>query len=50
MRQHHIGSVVVADRTDGRLVPAGMIIDRDVTAGVVALGLRHAPRARGAAR
>jgi CBS domain-containing protein len=39
MRQHHIGSVVVADRTGGRLVPAGMITDRDVTVGVVALGL-----------
>ena len=39
MRQHHIGSLVVADRTDGRLLPAGMITDRDVTVGVVALGL-----------
>jgi CBS domain-containing protein len=39
MRQHHIGSVVVADRTGGRLVPVGMITDRDVTVGVVALGL-----------
>jgi hypothetical protein len=39
MRQHHIGSVVVADRTGGRIIPAGMITDRDVTVGVVALGL-----------
>jgi CBS domain-containing protein len=39
MRQYHIGSVVVADRTGGRIIPAGMITDRDVTVGVVALGL-----------
>jgi CBS domain-containing protein len=39
MRQHHIGSVVVADKTGGRLVPAGMITDRDVAVGVVALDL-----------
>jgi CBS domain-containing protein len=39
MRRHHIGSLVVADKADGRLVPAGMITDRDVTVGVVALGL-----------
>jgi CBS domain-containing protein len=39
MRQHHIGSVVVADRAEGRLVAVGMITDRDVTVGVVALGL-----------
>jgi CBS domain-containing protein len=39
MRQHHIGSLVVADRTDGRLQPAGVITDRDIAVGVVALGL-----------
>jgi CBS domain-containing protein len=39
MRKHHIGSVVVADRKDGRLLPVGMITDRDVAVGVVALGL-----------
>ena len=39
MREHHIGSLVVADKNDGRLRPAGMITDRDVTVGVVALGL-----------
>lgn len=39
MRQHHIGSVVVADKRDGRLMPAGMITDRDVAVGVVALDL-----------
>ena len=39
MRKHHIGSLVVADKKNGRLVPAGMITDRDVAVGVVALGL-----------
>jgi CBS domain-containing protein len=39
MRKHHIGSLVVADKRNGRLVPAGMITDRDVAVGVVALGL-----------
>lgn len=39
MREHHIGSVVVAERVDGRLTPVGMITDRDVAIGVVALGL-----------
>lgn len=39
MRKHHIGSVVVVDRSDGRLLPVGMITDRDVAVGVVALGL-----------
>jgi CBS domain-containing protein len=39
MREHHIGSVVVADRAGGRLTPVGMITDRDVAVGVVALGL-----------
>jgi len=39
MRQHHIGAVVVAERKGERLVPAGMITDRDIAVGVVALGL-----------
>lgn len=39
MRQHHIGSVVVVERKDGRLLPVGMITDRNVAVGVVALGL-----------
>ena len=38
MREHHIGSVVVAEREGVRLAPVGMITDRDVAVGVVALG------------
>jgi CBS domain-containing protein len=41
MREHHVGSLVVAERAEphGRLVPAGMITDRDLAVGVMALGL-----------
>ena len=39
MRQHHVGSVVVVDERNGRRFPAGMVTDRDVAVGVVALGL-----------
>jgi CBS domain-containing protein len=38
MRQHHVGSVVVADERNGRFYPAGIITDRDIALGVVALG------------
>ena len=38
MREHHIGSVVVAEREGVRLAPVGMITDRDMAVGVVALG------------
>jgi CBS domain-containing protein len=39
MREHHIGSLVVADGANGARRPAGMITDRDIAVGVVALGL-----------
>jgi CBS domain-containing protein len=39
MREHHIGSLVVADGSNGARRPAGMITDRDIAVGVVALGL-----------
>ena len=38
MREHHIGAVVVVD-DNRRNGPVGMITDRDVAVGVVALGL-----------
>jgi CBS domain-containing protein len=39
MREHHVGSLVVL-REDARpRVPVGMITDRDLTVGVMALGL-----------
>lgn len=39
MRQHHVGSVVVVDETNGRRYPVGLVTDRDIAVGVVALGI-----------
>ncbi len=39
MREHHVGSLVVVDEAGARRVPVGLITDRDVAVGVVALGL-----------
>ena len=39
MREHHVGSVVVADERNGRRYPVGIVTDRDIAVGVVALGL-----------
>ena len=39
MREHHVGSLVVVDESGGRRIPAGIVTDRDIAVGVVALGL-----------
>jgi CBS domain-containing protein len=39
MREHHVGSIVVADERNGRRFPIGIITDRDIAVGVVALGV-----------
>ena len=39
MREQHVGSLVVVREQAGRRVPAGMITDRDLVVGVMALGL-----------
>jgi len=39
MREHHVGSLVVIEESAGRRVPAGILTDRDIAVGVVALGL-----------
>ncbi|HXZ48818.1 MAG TPA: CBS domain-containing protein [Usitatibacter sp.] len=39
MRENHIGSLVVAEGSGNVRRPAGMITDRDIAVGVVALGL-----------
>ena len=39
MREHHVGCLVVVDESNGKRIPAGIVTDRDVTVGVVALGL-----------
>jgi CBS domain-containing protein len=38
MREHHVGSVVVVDERDARRFPVGVLTDRDIAIGVVALG------------
>ncbi|TAK82515.1 MAG: CBS domain-containing protein [Betaproteobacteria bacterium] len=38
MREHHVGTVVVVDERNGRRFPVGMLTDRDIAVGVVALG------------
>jgi CBS domain-containing protein len=39
MREHHVGSVVVGEERNGRVYPVGMVTDRDIAVGVVALGV-----------
>ena len=39
MREHHVGSVVIVEHDQSRMRPVGMITDRDIAVGVVALGL-----------
>ena len=39
MRRYHIGAVVVVDVPEGAQVPAGIVTDRDIVVGVVAMGL-----------
>lgn len=39
MRENHVGSVVVTDERNGRRYPVGIVTDRDIAVGVVALGL-----------
>jgi CBS domain-containing protein len=36
MRQHHVGDVVVVDRSGGYLAPLGILTDRDIVVEVVA--------------
>lgn len=39
MREHHVGTLVVVEESAGKRVPTGIITDRDIAVGVVALGL-----------
>jgi CBS domain-containing protein len=39
MREHHVGSLVVADERGESRVPVGMLTDRDITVGVLAKGV-----------
>lgn len=48
MREHHVGSLVVIEESAGRRVPIGVLTDRDIAVGVVALGLDPAATLVGA--
>ena len=37
MREHHVGTVVVVDERNGQRYPVGILTDRDIAVGVVAL-------------
>lgn len=39
MRLHHVGDLVVVDEENGKLLPAGILTDRDIVVSVVAEGL-----------
>lgn len=39
MREHHVGDVVVVDRSGDALMPVGVITDRDLVVEVMALGI-----------
>jgi predicted transcriptional regulator len=40
MREFHVGTLVVVDRTDGDAVPVGPIADRDIVVRAVAARIR----------
>lgn len=39
MRKYHVGDVVVIDQPNGEKTPVGIVTDRDIVVGVIALGL-----------
>lgn len=39
MRQHHVGAVVIVEKTANGQLPRGLLTDRDVAVEVVALGM-----------
>ena len=36
MREFHVGTLVVAEETDGAVLPVGIVTDRDIAVGIVA--------------
>lgn len=39
MREGHVGDLIVVENRDARLVPIGMVTDRDITLATVAVGV-----------
>ena len=42
MREHHVGSIVIADERNGKRMPAGIVTDRDIVVAVLHSGLSDA--------
>ena len=41
MREEHVGDLVVVEEREGRVVPVGVLTDRDVVVGVLAKDAEH---------
>jgi CBS domain-containing protein len=41
MREHHVGDLVIIEEEDGQRIPVGILTDRDLVVGVLALDLDH---------
>lgn len=39
MRRHHVGDLIVADNRGGKLIPVGIVTDRDLVVEVLAQGV-----------
>ncbi|MCM2280963.1 MAG: CBS domain-containing protein [Bdellovibrionaceae bacterium] len=39
MRERHVGDVVVCERSEGKLIPVGILTDRDIVVGIVAMDI-----------
>ena len=39
MRNHHVGDLIVAEPRDGRIVPVGIVTDRDLVVQILAEGV-----------
>lgn len=39
MREQHVGDVIVCDREEGRSIPVGILTDRDIVVGLIALDI-----------
>ena len=39
MREHHVGDLIVTERTNGKRKPIGIVTDRDIVIAVIAQGL-----------
>jgi CBS domain-containing protein len=41
MRDEHVGDLVVVEEAQGKVVPVGMLTDRDIVVGVLARDIEH---------